>query len=132
QLVGGLLSIDLTVSGSLDNLVVTAVGHGLASLLTPLVNALVQGLGSTLKGLILGTEGLVRELPSIVTGLTGPILETVSNINNQLFLGGVVQVLVNAQIAPQTGTNSVPPDLLMLETSQPGRFDVAAIRVGVL
>lgn len=135
--------ISASVSGPLSGLT-ASTSLVLLDGLGPIVSGLISGLLSTVLNLLLstllgdlpgivagaveGTLSALRALPPTVTALTDPILATVSLVYSSLFLNGVVAVTLNAQNAPASGSPA-PADWASLES---GRFDVAALRVGVL
>lgn len=109
--------------------VVTALLSGiLSAVLNLLLSTLVSGLGGIVANAVNGVVNVFRTLPGAVTALTTPILNAVSNVYTRLFLSGVVAVTVNAQNDPLTG-NPEPADWASLPAR---RFDVAAVRIGVL
>lgn len=135
--------IAASVSGPLSNLTASAsvvLLPGLGTIVSGLINGvlspvldlllttLISDLPSIVAGAIEGALSGLRALPSSVTALTDPILAAVSLVYSSLFLDGVVAVTVNAQNDPASGSPE-PADWTALE---PGRFDVAALRIGVL
>lgn len=141
-------TISANVQGSLKNLLagtvlattstnlnLGAIGALLSGIVNPLINTLlsglVNGLGKIAGDAVNGVLGTLRTLPSTVLALTPPITNVVANVYTQLFVSGVIQLLINAQNAPPVvaGAGPAPPDWSALPT---GRFDVAAVRVGVL
>lgn len=132
-----LVRIDATSTGTLSSMTTTTSTTALGlNLLTPLIDALigtlVSGLVSGLGGVVQSAVGTVvdglRTLPPATLALTSPIITAVSGLYNALYLSGVVQLLVNAQNDPFTG-GPEPPDWASIT---PGRYDVAALRIGVL
>lgn len=99
---------------------------GLGTLLGGLVNGIVSGLTSTV-GSAIGTivdDALTPVLTapvSTILSLVDPIVSLVGNVYAQLYQSGVVSLTVNAQ--------NEPADWSGLD---PGRYDVAALRIGVL
>ncbi|WP_161607974.1 choice-of-anchor G family protein [Leucobacter chironomi] len=123
QLLGGLLSglTDLLTKGVLkpviDLLLVTLVG----------------GTGGVIGGVVTGVLPAVTALPTRFAGVTGTLLSLVSRLYTGLFLSNIVTITVNAQNAPASG-GPPPPDWAPGQPTAPpaGRYEVAAIRVGVL
>lgn len=141
-------TISANVQGSLKNLLagtvlattstnlnLGAIGALLSGIVNPLINTLlsglVNGLGKIAGDAVNGVLGTLRTLPPAVLALTPPITNVVANVYTQLFVSGVIQLLINAQNAPPAvaGAGPAPPDWSTLPA---GRFDVAAVRVGVL
>ncbi|MGI6877619.1 choice-of-anchor G family protein [Microbacterium sp. gxy059] len=129
--------IDIAIDGvGLDAL---AAGQGVtasarilgiidAGILNRLVSALVSGLGPVVANLVTGLLPAVGDLVSGLTTAVSALLGTVSGVYDRLFLSGVVALTVNAQSDPLTGSPE-PADWAGLD---PGRYDVAGLRVGVL
>ncbi|MDI6023705.1 choice-of-anchor G family protein [Leucobacter sp. UT-8R-CII-1-4] len=117
------------------NLNLGAIGAILSGIVNPLINTLlgglVNGLGKIAGDAVNAVLNTLRTLPSTVLNLAPPITNVVANVYAQLFISGVVQLLVNAQNAPAAvpGAGAAPADWSTLPA---GRFDVAALRVGVL
>lgn len=119
----GVVTIDTSalLGGLLGGLVTTLVDTVLG-VLTPVLGALVGNV-------VLGAVGDLAKLPAdIIVTTVNPILTLVSDVYENLFLDDVIAVTINAQSDPVAG-NPEPFDWSVLEE---GRFDVAAIRVGVL
>ncbi len=135
--------IAATTSGTLTALTTSAQTVLLPGL-GPVVSGLISGILSPVLALLLSTvigglAGIVantvnavlstlRALPTATVALTNPILAVVSNVYTQLYLTGVVAVTANAQNDPVTG-HAEPADLASLPA---GRYEVSAIRIGVL
>ena len=118
---------NIPVLGPIIDLLINGV---VGTLIATLIESLVDGLGSLLGTVVEDVLGVFRELPDAVTALTAPIVETVTGLYSGLFggLDPVVSLTLNAQNDPTTGVAG-PPDWESLED---GRYDVAAIRIGVL
>lgn len=119
----GTVTVDTSVLNSL----------GLGALLSPLVNALVSGLTGTVGGLVgAAIDTVLRPLaalpPTTMSTLGTPIVALVSTVYRELYLSGVVSLTVNAQNDPLAGSPE-PADWAGLPE---GRYDVAALRIGVL
>lgn len=131
--------ITASVKGSLAGLTagnaqvttgVTALGViDLGNLLDPLTNALVNGLGETVGTVLNTTLRPLATLGTTVTALAEPIVTAVSEVYNALYLDGLVSLRVNNQNRPFAGAEAGPPEWAALPT---GRYDVSALRVGVL
>ncbi|MGX9347311.1 choice-of-anchor G family protein [Microbacterium sp. KNMS] len=93
-----------------------------------LLSTLIGGVGGIIGGAVDGVLPAVSGLPTRLNGLTSPIVTLVSNLYSRLFVDGVVSVVANAQNDPTAGS-AEPADWSSLEE---GRYDVAALRVGVL
>ena len=135
-------ALGIEVSGSLaellaDEAVVSVDTSALEELplggvLGDLVVALTGGLTATVGGLV-GTavDDALRplaQLPSSTTSLGVPIIELVTTVYRELYVNGVVSLMINAQNDPLIG-HAEPPDWAGLPSM---RFDVAALRIGVL
>lgn len=135
-----LIKIISTTSGTLTALTTSTSLEVLGlGLLTPLLDALV---GNVVSALVSGLSGVVktgvdvaantfRSLQTAVTNLstlTSALLNTVSQAYNVIYGPGIVSVMLNVQNDPVSGMPE-PPDLASLPT---GRYEVSAIRVGVL
>ena len=129
--------ISASVRGSLGDLLTGTVqaqasakilGSIELGILNGLLGALTGGLGKAVGDAVGAVLTLFRTLPSTITALTAPILTAVSNVYTKLFLSNVVSLLVNAQNDPFSGS-AEPPDWASIPG---GRYDVAALRVGVL
>lgn len=97
-------------------------------LLDPLLNALTSGLGPIIGKLIRDVLDTPTGLVETLRPLTAAIVSTVSAVYNVLYLSGVVSLVVNAQNDPVAG-GPEPADWRGLPQ---GRYDVAALRIGVL
>ncbi len=132
--------IDVDVSGSLGSLldsggVVTAEATLLSDVLGPLTAeldglaaALVAGAGEVVGTTVDGALSAVGSIPAEIEALADPIVAAASTVYSTLFASGIVAVTVNAQNAPQAGS-AQPHDWDALPG---GRFEVAAMRIGVL
>lgn len=125
---------DLTTAAEIELLpglgpIVSGLINGiLAPVLNGLVSGLVSGAGGVVEAALRGTLDTLAVVPATVEALVTPIVELVSALYTALFLDGVVAVTVNAQNDPASGLPE-PADWASLE---PGRYDVAALRIGVL
>ena len=130
-------SLELEVSGTLGELLANEAqvdSHvellGLISLPTgPITNRLLEGLGSVVGGVVQGA--LLPSLSPVVTlvgGTVAALTTLVSQVYTALFLDGVVEVTLNAQNDPALGD----PEPEEWAGIPQGRYDVAALRVGVL
>ena len=109
---------------------VEVLGLDLGGVVNGLVSLLTSGLGPTVAGVVRGvlpvTTGLLTTLATPINN----IVAVVSTVFTQLYLNGVVSLKVNAQNAlpgepfdwSASGVRPVPT----------GRYDVAALRIGVL
>lgn len=141
-------TISASVQGSLKNLLAGTVqattstnlnlgllGGVVSAIVNPLINTLLSGLvngfGKIAGDAVNAVLAPLRALPTVVTTLTQPLVNTVSNVFTQLYVSGVIQLLVNAQNspAPVSGAGAAPSDWSTLPN---GRYEVAALRVGVL
>lgn len=128
--------IDAHVSGSLRDLLsgnmrattVTRVLGIVPIPLTPLTDALANGLGATVGGIVNSVLAPVAQLGATVNALTTPIITAVSGVYNALYLGGLVSLTVNNQNAPVNGSTP-PPEW---DAVPEGQFEVSALRLGVL
>lgn len=129
--------IDIVVDASLESLLAgtatvstTTVVLGVLDLglLDPVVDGLVAGLGLVIGGVVDTALGLTSVLTGPVIALVNQIVTGVTLVYQALYLDGVVSLTFNAQNALTAG-NPAPADLAALE---PGRYDVAALRIGVL
>ncbi|MBL3680351.1 hypothetical protein D3230_13790 [Leucobacter chromiireducens subsp. solipictus] len=109
-------------------LVADLVNGLLKPVLNSLVTGLIGGLGGVVGNAIEAVLGTLRVLPVAVSALATPIITAVTTLYSRLFLSGIVALTVNAQNDPFTG-GPEPPDWAALPT---GRYDVAALRIGVL
>lgn len=132
------LSVTAEVDGTLGDLLDGAVlartkavellGIDLSWLLSPLLNALQSGLGLLLGTVVDGVLGALSPVVDVLGTTLAAVTTLVSNLYTALFLDGVVEVTVNAQNSPLSGDPG-PEEWDGLPT---GRYDVAALRVGVL
>lgn len=133
-----LVRVEAVVSGALADLLdgevdasvsLTALGTipvpGLGGLTSALVNGLGELVGTAVNDLLLDN---LSPIIDVVGATLASVTNLVSSVYTALFLDGVVEVTVNAQNWPAAG------DLAPGEWSDlpEGRFDVAALRVGVL
>lgn len=109
-------------------LVADLVNGLLSPVLSSLVTGLVGGLGGIVGNALWAVVGTLTVLPSVVTTLTTPIITAVSTLYSKLFLSGLVSVTANAQNDPFSGRPE-PPEWAAIPA---GRYEVAALRVGVL
>ncbi len=116
--------------GTTQAIVGTEVLGGLIpeSLLTPLVSPLVSGVGGLVGGIIKNALPTVASLTQVLNAPIAAIVNVVALVYNTLYLSGVVALVVNAQNDPLTGS-AEPADWAGLPA---GRYDVAALRIGVL
>lgn len=123
QLLGGLLSglTDLLTKGVLKP-VVDLLGA-----------TLVAGTGGVISGVVDGVLPVVTGLPTRFASVTGALLTLVSRLYTGLFLSNILRITVNAQNFPASG-EPPPPDWVPGQPTAPpaGRYEVAAMRVGVL
>lgn len=133
---------NITVNGTLATLtsgggVSIDLGGGILGLLGEallgnVLNALQNGVGPKVASTVKSAVNALN-LPALLTSSafsapTTALVNAVAQVYTGLFLSGVVAVTINAQNRPLSGFPE-PGDWAGLE---PGRFDVAAIRVGVL
>ena len=124
--VSGLLANNVTISVDLSGLSLGLAGNLVSQLLASLLTALgTLGLGQILGNAV---NNVLRPLAQLPAGLVNPVLTLVSSIYTTLYLNGVVAITVNAQSDPSTGSPE-PHDWQPLPQ---GRYDVAALRIGVL
>ncbi|MBL3699097.1 choice-of-anchor G family protein [Leucobacter luti] len=109
-------------------LVADLVNGLLKPVLNSLVTGLVGGLGGIVGNAIWAVVGGLAVLPTAVATLTTPIVTAVSTLYSKLFVAGIVAVTANAQNDPFLGLPE-PPEWASLPA---GRYEVAALRVGVL
>lgn len=109
----------------------------LSGLLSGVVNLLVVGLASSTSGvgrIVAGVIKPVLDAASAPLATTAPagsaaLTSAVDSILKLQFAAdGVLALSVNAQNAPQSGTNAVPAELAALGA---GRFDVAPVRLAI-
>lgn len=108
----------------------------LCPVLTAVTTTLTNGLRGVIGGAVLGllsplTTGLSTTLNGLTTGVTAPIVQLLDLLLSGLFgQTGVASLMVNAQNDPLSGQPEpgdwVPPAVPL------GRYDVAALRVGVV
>lgn len=135
-----LVKIVTTTAGTLTALTTTTSLEVLGvGLLTPVLNTLV---GNVVSALVSGLSGVVqtavntqlnplRTLSAALSNLstlTGALATAVSTAYSAIYGPGIVAITLNAQNDPTAG-NPEPVDLGTLPN---GRYDVAAVRVGVL
>lgn len=116
----------LTINGTLASI---AGGGGLNAngLLEPL-NAIKPTLGGVVKNVILGALPTVANLVDTLDPLAEQLVETISAAYTALYVDGLVAVTANAQNDPLAG-DAEPGDWAALPD---GRYDVAALRIGIL
>lgn len=137
-------TVTAVVSGSLAQLqagtgavsVDTSLLNGslLGGLLNPLVNGLTGALQDNLQGIlgsaVNGVIGVYRSLPATALPAAQAIAPVISAAFRVLYLNGIVTILVNAQNDPTApGSGPEPADWGGVPG---GRYDVAALRIGVL
>lgn len=124
-----LSTVNIAIDASLDEL---EAGDGINATgglgLTVLVNGATGLIGPVLAGIIRGTLPAVSATLSSLDLAVDPLVEVVADVYSALFLDGIVAVTVNAQNDPSTG-DAEPADWAGLPD---GRYDVAALRIGVL
>lgn len=115
----------------LGSILVSLVNDTVGALISGLVSTLVSGLGGLLGSVVEGVLGPLRTLPVTVTDLVPPVISTVSTLYNTLFGGlePVVSLTVNAQNRTVNASDTEPTDWQSLPE---GRYEVAALRIGVL
>lgn len=98
-----------------------------------LVSALITGLGGVVGTAVDVGVNSLRTLSSNVTALTRPIISTVTDLYTTLFLNNVLSLTFNAQNNPASG-GPAPPDWApgLLTAPPTGRYEVAALRIGIL
>src|SRR5699024_869685 len=106
------------LGGGLDGLVGDIVQELLAGGVSPLIGGGIEGALTTAATL---PSGVLEDVGQPIVGLVGSLYE-------QLFLNNIVAVSLNAQNDPTAGADE-PQDWELMD---PGRYDVAALRVGVL
>lgn len=124
-----LSTVNIAIDASLDEL---EAGDGINAtgglVLSGLVNGATGLIGPVLAGIIRGTLPAVSATLSSLDLAVDPLVEVVADVYSALFLDGIVAVTVNAQNDPSTG-DAEPADWAGLPD---GRYDVAALRIGVL
>lgn len=124
-----LSTVNIAIDASLDEL---EAGDGINAtgglVLSDLVNGATGLIGPVLAGIIRGTLPAVSATLSSLDLAVDPLVEVVADVYSALFLDGIVAVTVNAQNDPSTG-DAEPADWAGLPD---GRYDVAALRIGVL
>lgn len=124
-----LSTVNIAIDASLDEL---EAGDGINAtgglVLSGLVNGATGLIGPVLAGIIRGTLPAVSATLSSLDLAVDPLVEVVADVYSTLFLDGIVAVTVNAQNDPSTG-DAEPADWAGLPD---GRYDVAALRIGVL
>nr|PZM95471.1 MAG: hypothetical protein DIU73_08395 [Actinomycetota bacterium] len=122
-------TVNIAIDASLDEL---EAGDGINAtgglVLSGLVNGATELIGPVLAGIIRGTLPAVSATLSELDLAVDPLVEVVADVYSALFLDGIVAVTVNAQNDPSTG-DAEPADWAGLPD---GRYDVAALRIGVL
>ncbi len=124
--VRGLLDGTVAITPDLSGLQLGLAGNLLAQFASALVTALLQdGLGPIIGSVV---DGVLRPVSQVPASVADPLLALVTAVYTNLYLAGTVAITVNAQNAPTNG--STPPfDWAGLPE---GRYDVAALRIGVL
>ncbi|WP_449282975.1 choice-of-anchor G family protein [Leucobacter sp.] len=120
--------LDALAAGSAVQATATVLGSINLSLLNSILTALNTGLGPKVAT---AARGLLPAVPALVAALDAPVASlvgAVSNVYTALFISRVVSLTVNAQNDPLAGAPE-PPDWTDLTE---GRYDVAALRIGVL
>lgn len=124
-----LSTVNIAIDASLDEL---EAGDGINAtgglVLSGLVNGATGLIGPVLAGIIRGALPAVSATLSSLDLAVDPLVEVVADVYSALFLDGIVAVTVNAQNDPSTG-DAEPADWAGLPD---GRYDVAALRIGVL
>lgn len=124
-----LSTVNIAIDASLDEL---EAGDGINATgglgLSGLVNGATGLIGPVLAGIIRGALPAVSATLSELDLAVDPLVEVVADVYSALFLDGIVAVTVNAQNDPSTG-DAEPADWAGLPD---GRYDVAALRIGVL
>lgn len=124
-----LSTVNIAIDASLDEL---EAGDGINAtgglVLSGLVNGATGLIGPVLAGIIRGALPAVSATLSELDLAVDPLVEVVADVYSALFLDGIVAVTVNAQNDPSTG-DAEPADWAGLPD---GRYDVAALRIGVL
>lgn len=122
-------TVNIAIDASLDEL---EAGDGINATgglgLSGLVNGATGLIGPVLAGIIRGALPAVSATLSSLDLAVDPLVEVVADVYSALFLDGIVAVTVNAQNDPSTG-DAEPADWAGLPD---GRYDVAALRIGVL
>ncbi len=125
QLLAGTATIDVQA----DALLQSTVGGLLNGLISGVVSALTGVLGPAVGGIVdTALRPIVTSLLPTLNTLTTPAVNLVANVYDQLFLEGLVAVTINAQNDPRAG-DAEPHDWASLPD---GRYDVSAVRIGVL
>lgn len=126
----GTQTLTASVSGSLPELLAgkAATVTGGTGLLSVLVAPLVSGLGAVVGTAVNDVLAPAATIGSTVTSLLSAIVTAIGGVFTALYTSGVVTLDVNSQNDPMAG-NTEPVDWASLPA---GRYDVAAVRVGIL
>ncbi|GAB3596289.1 choice-of-anchor G family protein [Microbacterium tumbae] len=114
-------NVDATVDATVLGIIST-------SLLNNVLSALTSGVGGLVSDLIHGALPTVASLTQTLNAPVAAVADVVTLVYSTLYLDGVVSLTVNAQNDPLAGS-AEPGDWAALP---PGRYDVAALRIGVL
>lgn len=101
------------------------LGSLLGTLVSALTAPLLNNLGQLVAGVVDGVLNPRRQLPATVTPAVSAVVTAVDGVFQTIYGNGVVAIEVNAQNARA----GAPPDMATLPA---GRYDVAALRIGVL
>lgn len=107
------------------------LGGLLSTLVSALTTPLLNNLGQLVAGVVDGVLGVHRALPATVTPAVAAIVSVTDGVFQAIYGNGIVSLAVNLQNAPNASPTPgpAPPDWSSLPA---GRFDVAALRIGVL
>jgi hypothetical protein len=142
---GGTLS-QLIANAAQTDATVTVLDDVADPLLAEAIRALVAPLAPTLEATaekdsarIVGTavhkvlDAAATQLGADLTTATGPVVTTLADVlDGYLGVNGLVSLKVNAQNDPVTGAGSYPDWESGNRQVQDGRYDVAALSIGVL
>lgn len=136
DLVGGTLeaSISYKLKGlGLLGVVLNPIVNGLLKGTNGLLATLTKDLAATAADVIETALFGLRILPGTAGDLAAPIVGAVSGLYTKLFLDEVVGITFNAQNLPTPGPGPGPaPGPADWDSLTDGRFEVAAIRIGVV
>lgn len=124
--VQGMLNGTVAIAVDLSGLQLGLAGNLLTQLTSTLVTALLQnGLGPIIGAVV---DGALRPVSQVPLTVADPLIALVSAVYTNLYLSGTAAITVNVQNDPATGSPE-PHDWAAIAG---GRYDVAAMRIGLL